>query len=255
MVALFNTVLYEPLFNLLVFLHNIIPGNDVGIAIIILTIIIKLILLPLSLQATKSQKALQDLQPKMQEVKNKYKDNKEEQAKALMELYKKEKVNPLSSCFPLLIQFPFLIAVFQVFRNGFKPESLDLIYPFIERPEMLNPISFGIMDLSKPIIAFAVLAGIAQYYQTKMLMSKKQPVKAKGAKKEDMMAMMNKQMMYMMPVLTVFIGFSLPGGLTFYWFLTTLFMVFQQKIMFRKDNKKTDQLADGQNNEKGKSNK
>lgn len=234
MVELFNTVLYEPLFNLLVFLHNVIPGHDVGIAIIILTVIIKLILLPLSLRATKSQKALQDLQPKMEELKKKHKDNKEEQAKALMELYKNEKVNPLSSCFPLLIQFPFLIAVFQVFRNGFKPESLDLVYPFIEKPEMLNPISFNIMDLSQPIAVLALLAGGAQYWQTKMLMHKKQPVKTNGARDESMTAMMNKQMLYMMPVLTVFIGLSLPGGLTLYWFITTALMVLQQKLMFKK---------------------
>ncbi|MCD4705532.1 YidC/Oxa1 family membrane protein insertase [bacterium] len=234
MVQLFNTVLYEPIFNLLVFLYNVIPGHDIGIAIIFLTIIIKLILLPLSIQATKSQKALQELQPKMKKIKDEHKDDKQKQASALMELYKKEKVNPLSSCFPMLIQFPFLIAVFQVFRNGFKPESLDMIYSFVQRPESLNPIAFGFVDLSVPVIVFAFLAGATQYWQTKMLMSDKQPMKLGGAKDENMMAMMNKQMLYFMPLLTVFIGFTLPGGLTFYWFLTTLFMVFQQQIMFKK---------------------
>lgn len=234
MVQLFNTVLYEPIFNFLVFLYNIIPGNDIGIAIIILTIVIKLLLLPLSLKATESQKALQDIQPKMEKIKEEYKDNKEEQAKALMELYKTEKINPLSSCFPILIQFPFLIAVFQVFRNGFKPETLDLVYPFIERPEALNPISFGVINLSEPIIVLAFLAGGAQYLQTKMLMHKKVPMKNKSGKDESMTAMMNKQMMYLMPVLTVFIGFSLPGGLTLYWFVTTALMVVQQKFMFDK---------------------
>ena len=174
----------------------------------------------------------------MKKVKDEYKDDKQKQAAALMELYKKEKVNPLSSCFPMLIQFPFLIAVFNVFRNGFKPESLDMIYSFIERPENLNPIAFGIVDLSERVILFAFLAGAAQYWQTKMLMSDKQPMKSNKAKDENMMAMMNKQMLYFMPLLTVFIGFTLPGGLTFYWFLTTLFMVFQQQIMFKKKDQK-----------------
>lgn len=233
MTELFNTVLYQPLFNLLVFLYNTVPGNDIGIAIILLTIAIKLILLPLSNKSTKSQKALQDLQPKMDEIKKKYKDNKEEQAKALMELYKKEKINPLSSCFPLLIQLPFLIAVFQVFRNGFKEESLNMVYPFISRPESLNPVSFGV-NLADPNVVLAFLAGGAQYWQTKMLMHKKPPVKGNGAKDENMASMMNKQMMYMMPVLTVFIGMSLPGGLTLYWLITTLLTVAQQKIMFKK---------------------
>lgn len=233
MVQLFNTVLYQPIFNFLVFLYNVIPGHDIGIAIIILTIVIKLILLPLSIQATKSQKALQDLQPKMKKIKNQYKDNKQKQSAALMELYKNEKVNPLSSCFPMIIQLPFLIAVFSVFRNGFKPESLNMVYSFIQRPESLNPIAFGVVDLSNRVILFAFLAGAAQYWQSKMLIVKKQPIKSEGAKDENMMAMMNKQMVYLMPLMTVFIGFTLPGGLTLYWFLTTLFMVFQQKIMFK----------------------
>jgi YidC/Oxa1 family membrane protein insertase len=231
---LFNTVLYQPIFNFLVFLYNIIPGHDIGIAIILLTIAIKLVLLPLSIKSTKSQKALQELQPKMEEIKKKYKDQKEEQAKALMELYKSEKVNPLSSCFPLLIQLPFLIAVFSVFRNGFKEESLNMVYSFISKPEVLNPMSFGV-NLAEPNVVLAFLAGGAQYWQTKMLMHKKQPIKTGGAKDENMTAMMNKQMMYMMPVLTVFIGISLPGGLTLYWLVTTLLMVAQQKVMFKKE--------------------
>ncbi len=235
MIQLFHTVLYQPLFNFLVFLYNIVPGHDIGIAIILLTITIKLALLPLSAKATKSQKALQDLQPKMEEIKEKYKNNKEEQAKALMELYKNEKVNPLSSCFPMLIQFPFLIAVFRVFRNGFNPDSLNMVYHFIDKPESLNPISFGIMNLSEPIVFLAFLAGAAQYWQTKMLMHKKQPIKTDGAKDESMTSRMNKQMMYFMPIFTVIIGFSLPGGLTLYWFITTLLMVAQQKIMFKKE--------------------
>jgi len=233
MTELFNQLLYAPLFNLLVFFYNIIPGNDIGIAIILLTIAIKLILLPLSIKSTKSQKALQDLQPKMEEIKKQYKDKKEEQAKALMELYKSEKVNPLSSCFPLIIQLPFLIAVFQILRTGFKEESLEMVYPFISRPEVLNSMSFGV-NLADPNVVLAFLAGAAQYWQTKMLMHKKQPVKASGAKSENMTAIMNKQMMYMMPVLTIFIGVSLPGGLTLYWLATTLLMVAQQKLMFKK---------------------
>ncbi len=234
---LYHTLLYKPLFNLLVFFYNIVPGHDMALAIILLTIVIKLVLLPFSLQATRSQKALQELQPKMQEIKEKYKDNKEKQAQALMELYKKEKVNPLSSCFPLLIQFPFLVAVFQVFRNGFKPESLDLLYSFIHRPESLNPYTWGGINLSQPVVAFAVLAGLAQYWQTKMLSTQKPPVKSPGAKDESITAIMNKQMTFMMPILTVFIGLSFPGGLTLYWLTTTVLMIIQQKIMFKKAKK------------------
>ncbi len=234
MMEIFNVILYQPLLNLLVFLYNVVPGQDLGVAIIILTIIIKLVLYPLSHQAIKSQKALQELQPKIEEIKKQCKNDKEKLAKETMELYKSNKVNPLSSCLPLLIQLPFLIAVFQVFRTGLSVESLDLLYPFIQNPEQLNPITLGILDLSKPSVILAVLTGASQFWQTKMLSTNRPKKATPGAKDEDMMAMMNKQMLYFMPILTIFIGVSLPAGLVLYWFITTLLTIFQQQIMFKK---------------------
>lgn len=226
------------MFNLLVWFYNIIPGHDVGLAIIIITIVIKLVLHPLSVKSIKSQKALQDLQPKMDELKKKYKDNPQEMTKATMNLYKEQKISPFSSCLPILIQLPFLIAVYQVFRQGLtNTQSLDILYPFVANPGSLNPIAFGFLDLSKPQWILAVLAGAAQYWVSKMLMSKKQP-NVKSAKDEGMTAMMNKQMMYFMPLITVFIGISLPGGLTLYWFVTTLLTGIQQLYIFKKQNGK-----------------
>ena len=240
MIQLFNVVLFQPLLNLLVFLYNIVPYHDLGVAIILLTIIIKAVLYPLASQSIKSQKSLQDLQPKIEEIKKQHKDNKEGQAKALMELYKNNKVNPFSSCLPLLIQLPFLIAVYQVFQRGLNAKSLDLLYPFVANPGVLNPVSFGFLDLNKPQIALAVLTGLAQFWQTKMMITKKPPAEVKkspGAKDEDMMAMMNKQMLYFMPVMTVFIGIILPSGLVLYWLVMTLLTVFQQELVFKKQKK------------------
>lgn len=234
-IDIYNTILYQPIFNVLVYLYNIVPGNDIGIAIILLTVLIKMALFPLSKQSIKSQKSLQIIQPKMEELKRKYKDNKEKQAQALMELYKKEKVNPFSSCLPLLIQFPFLIAVYHVFRNGLtNPEHLSLLYPFVQNPGMIDSMSFGVINLAERSIPLAVVAGISQLWQTRMLVHKKQP-EVNGSKDEGAMASMNKQMMYFMPALTVFIGFTLPSGLMLYWVVTSLLTVAQQKLMFRKD--------------------
>lgn len=234
MIDLYTKILYEPVLNLLIFLHNIVPGHDIGIAIIILTVIIKLILLPFSIKSIKSQKALQDIQPKVEEIKNKYKDDKEKLASETMKLYKEQKVNPLSSCLPLLIQFPFLIAVYQAFRSGLGSADIhESIYPFITVPEHINTISFGFLDLAAPSLALAILAGIAQYIQTAMLMNKKPEVKSKGSKDEAMMASMNKSMQYFMPFMTIIIGMKLPGGLTFYWFLTTILTALQQKFIFK----------------------
>ncbi|MFH1890704.1 MAG: YidC/Oxa1 family membrane protein insertase [Candidatus Kuenenbacteria bacterium] len=233
MIEIYNTILYRPLFNLLVFLYNTVSFQDIGIAIILLTVIIKLALYPLSVKSIKGQKALQELQPKMEEIKRKYKNSKEQLGKAMMELYKKEKISPMSSCLPLLIQFPFLIAVYHVFRAGFKPESLDMLYGFVANPGAINPIAFGFLNLAEKNIVLAVLAGAAQFWSSKMLISKKQP-NVPGAKDEGMSAMMNKQMLYFMPAITIFIGAGLPGGLTFYWFLTTLLTAFQQLYIFKK---------------------
>lgn len=238
MAQLFNLILYQPIFNALVFLYNIVPGHDIGIAIILLTIVIKLVLYPFSIQAIKSQKALQELQPKLEELKRKYKGQKERLAQEMMLLYKREKVNPLSSCLPLLIQLPFLIAVFQVFRTGLNDESLNLLYPFIENPGHLNSITFGIIDLAKVSIPLAILTGAAQFVQTKMLSTKKVP-KVPGSKDEGIMTAMNKQMLYFMPLLTVFIGTSLPAGLMFYWLVTTILTIIQQYFMFKKPKDKT----------------
>jgi YidC/Oxa1 family membrane protein insertase len=230
----FNLIFYQPIFNLLVFIYNIVPGHDIGIAIIILTILIRLILYPLSLKSIKSQKALQDIQPKLSALKEKYKDKKDELAQEMIKLYKEEKVNPLSSCLPLLVQLPFLIAVYKVFQSGLKSTSLNLLYPFVHNPEFINSVSLGFINLGEPSYVLAILAGLAQFWQSKMLITKKPPKGMPGSKDEAMTAMINKQMIYFMPLITIVIGVSLPGGLTLYWFVTTLLMALQQLYIFKK---------------------
>jgi YidC/Oxa1 family membrane protein insertase len=233
---IYNEVLYRPILNLLVYLYNVIPGNDIGIAIILLTIVIKVILYPLSLKSIKAQREMQEIQPLMEEIKKKYKDDKEKQAKELMALYKEHHVNPMGSCLPLLIQFPFLIAVYRVFYDGFKPETLDKLYSFVANPGTINPLFLNFIDLSKPFIALAVLVGLVQFWQTKMMVHKKQP-KVATATDESMMANMNKQMVYFMPAMTVVIGFKLPAGLILYWLVTTFLTIIQQYIFFKKHHK------------------
>ncbi|PIT93618.1 hypothetical protein COU00_03250 [Candidatus Falkowbacteria bacterium CG10_big_fil_rev_8_21_14_0_10_43_11] len=235
MSELFHIIFYQPILNLLVFFYNIVPGNDIGVAIVVLTVLIRLILYPLNQQSIKSQKALKEMQPKIDELKTKYANDKTDQGRAMMALYKAEKVNPFSSCLPLLIQFPFLIAVYYVFRDGLTgTKALELVYSFISRPESLDPITLGFFDLSKPSIVLAVLAGAAQFWQAKMMITARPPQNMPGAKDEDMMAVMNKQMVYFMPVLTIFIGITFPGGLTLYWLITTLLTGLQQLYIFKK---------------------
>jgi len=236
--SLFHTILYQPIFNAFVGLYNLIPGNDVGVVIIIITIIIRFVVYPLTASSIKSQKSMQDLQPKMAEVKEKYKNDQQAQAAELMKLYKTHKVNPFSSCLPILIQLPILIALYWVLRDALASSNLaENLYPFISNPGTINPMAFKFLDLGKASMILALLAGGAQYLQAKNMMDKKAPAMAgAGAKDENMTAMMNKQMKYMMPVLTVVIGMSLPAGLTLYWFLSTLLTWGQQVFMFKRQN-------------------
>jgi len=237
-IYVYNLIFYRPLFNALIWLYNVLPGHDIGIAIVVLTIAIRFILFPLFYQSIKSQKALQDIQPKVEAMRKQYKDNKEKQAQELMSLYKNEKVNPFSSCLPLLIQFPFLIAVYQVFRMGLHSQNLEMLYPFVTNPGTIKVISLGFINLGTPSIALAVLAGLAQFWQARMMVTKRPPMikshEITGSSDEKALAVMNKQMVYFMPIFTVVIGISLPAGLTLYWFVTTLLMALQQVWMFRK---------------------
>jgi len=242
MVQFFTVVFYQPLLNLLIFFYNVIPGHDIGLAIIAITVVLKLVLYPFSIKMMKSQKAMHQLQPKVDALKAQYKDNKEKLASELMELYKREKISPFSSCLPLLIQLPFLIAVYQVFRTGLSNGDL-ILYPFIAHPGMINPVAFGFLDLSNPNWVLAVMAAVGQYLQAKTLVSKKPEIKSEGSKDEDLSAMMNKQMTIMMPVLTLIIGLSLPSGLVLYWFLVTVITALQQYITFKFFNQ--DKKDDG----------
>lgn len=169
----FNTILYQPLFNVLILLYEYLSFHDLGLAVILLTVLIRVILYPLGVKAIKSQKNIAALQPKLKEIQEKHKNNKEEKTKATMALYQKEGVNLFSGCLPILIQFPILIAlywVFLTFQEGLSPAELGLLYPFVPSPQLYTDF-LGIIDLIKPSIPIAVLAGIAQFIQSKTSIS------------------------------------------------------------------------------------
>ncbi len=231
--SFFYAILYQPLFNSLVFLYNYVPGRDFGLAIIILTLIIRFILYPLSVKAVNSQRALQKLQPQIQELQKKYKDDREKQARETLALYKKEKINPFSGLFLALIQLPILIALYQVFWNGLKPSELSALYSFISNPGQINALFLHIIDLSKPNFILAILAGLTQYFQTKMLAPISKPQNDVRGKQADISQAMQKQMVYFMPVFTVIILIGLPSALGLYWTISGLFSIIQQYLAFR----------------------
>ncbi|MFH1575753.1 MAG: YidC/Oxa1 family membrane protein insertase [Candidatus Nealsonbacteria bacterium] len=230
-VSAFNTVLYQPLFNALILIYLYLPGHDFGVAIIVLTILIKLIFYPLGVQAIRSQKALAQLQPKMKEIQEKFKNDKEQQSREMMELYKREKINPFSGCLPLIIQLPILIGLYRVFWNGFGETQLNFLYSFVPNPGQINTMFLGMMDLSQASIVLAILTGIAQFFQSKMMMTTQQK---KSTGPTGMSQMMQKQMLYLFPIFTVFILWRLPAAVALYWITTTLFTIGQQYIILKK---------------------
>ena len=235
--SLFFTILYQPMFNLLVWLYDVLPGNDIGFAIIVLTLILKLILAPLSHKTLQSQRAMQQLQPKIAEIKAEYKDDREKQAKAMMELYKNEKVSPFSSCLPLLVQLPILIVLYKVLMDGLSAANFSYLYSFVPNPGHIDGVFLNTFDLTTPSILLAVLAGAVQFFQVKMLPRPKSPKAVAGkeaSKDEEMMVAMNRSMTYFMPIITVVIGASLPGGLALYWFMSNLFSIGQQVLVFKR---------------------
>lgn len=237
----FNTILYKPLLNALILIYQYLPGHDFGIAVIILTVIIRLILYPLMIQSIKSQKVLSELQPKIQEIQIKYKNEKEKQAKATMELYQKEKINPFGGCLPLLIQFPILIALYQVFWRGLRPEEMAGLYSFVPYLAAINPTFLGIVNLAKASPVFAVLAGVLQYFQTKMIVPRQQKLgggqsSEKGNQMTQLSQVMQKQTLYFFPLFTVFILWRLPAAIGLYWIVTVLFSIIQQYLIYSKGN-------------------
>lgn len=222
-VRLFNTILAEPLLNLLVIFYLYVPGKNLGIAIIFLTLLIRGLLYPLQKKATKSQLAMQAIQPKMKEIQKKYKDDRAKQGAEVMALYKQEKINPFSGFLVMLIQFPVLIALYRLFLHGLTAERMNSLYSFVPQPETINSVFLGI-DLNEPSVVLAILVGIAFFVQAKTAMisspkkteKEKENAKTKGEKKPVFGEAMQKQMQYFFPIFIVMILWNLPSALGLY---------------------------------------
>ncbi len=230
-------IFYRPIYNTMIFLAAIMPGHDIGLAIIILTLIIRTILLVPSHKAMKAQKRMQDVQPRLEKIKEKYKGDQQKIAMETMALWKEAKVNPMGSCLPLLLQLPFLIGIFYVVQDSLNPDNTYLLYKTYEN-FTLSDIShafFGIIDLSKPnLYVLPIIIGGLQFIQMKLSMG--------GGKQQGEMASASKMMIYLMPVMIAVFTASLPAGVGFYWGTSTLYGIVQQIFVNKgkSDKSKTD---------------
>ncbi len=232
---LWNTLLYEPFVNALAFLVSIIPGGDVGIAVIILTLLIKAVLFPLSQKSIDSQAKMKLLEPEMRKIKESG-ASKEEQARMTMELYKKHNTNPFSGCLLVLIQLPIILALYYVFYKGMNFES-DYLYSFINAPTNLNMNFLGLVDMGSKSLVLAILAGISQFFQA-YYMPKPSPSAAKPGEapsfQDSFAKSMNMQMKYVFPFVVAFIAYSVSGAVALYWITSNVFAVGQQLYSNKK---------------------
>lgn len=229
---------YQPIYNVLIFLTAKLPYHDLGFAIILLTMIIRIILLVPSQKALKSQKKMQELQPKLEEIKEKHKGDQQRISVETMELWKTHKVNPFGSCLPLLIQFPVFIALFYVVGSGLNPDHAHLLYSGFVAVAFneINTNFLGILELTKPnTFVLPLIVGLLQFVQMKMTMKKNTP---KIGKKSDM-DMANSAMVYVMPVMVAFITVSVPAAAGLYWATSTLFGIAQQYVVNKDSEKAT----------------
>ena len=204
----------KPLGILLNFLYHTI-GNY-GISIIVFTLLIKLVLLPLMLQQTKSTKQMADMQPKLKEIQEKYKNDKEKLSQKQLELYKEYNINPLGGCLPLLIQMPIIFGLFAVLREPTKYIA-DPVFA-----QAVNEAFLWIPNLSKPDpFVLPVLAAITTYFSMNSTST--------GTATNQTMKTMN----MVFPVMILFWGRSFPAGLTLYWVVSNVFQMAQQYFLMK----------------------
>jgi YidC/Oxa1 family membrane protein insertase len=240
--AVFHAVLYNPLYNGLVLLVGIIPTHDIGLAVIALTIVVRIIIYPLSRRAVDAQMKMKKIAPEVEELKKKYKKNSPEQSTAIFKLYKERGVHPFASFGLLLIQFPVLIALYWVFyRSGFPHVDVSLLYPFVHNPAAVNMEFLGLIDMSKRSVLLAILAMVTQFIYTRLSMGPREknpegsPVEASLS--GDMAKSFDLQARYILPVMIGVIGYSIASAAPLYWATSNTFMILQELAAGRRFSK------------------
>jgi YidC/Oxa1 family membrane protein insertase len=240
--SIFHTLFYNPLYNSLVLLVDLIPGGDVGLATILLTCLVKFILFPLSKQATKTQLLMKQLEPEIKKIREKYEKNKEELARQTLDFYRKNNLNPFASFFLVLIQLPIILALAFVFYRGGLPHiNTELLYSFISAPTLINTNFLGLFDITKTSLILSILTGIAQFIQIRLSVpAYEKPAVVEGKTpsfSDDLAKSMNVQMRYVMPIFMFIVCLNVSGAVALYWITGSIFMI-AQELYLRKTIKK-----------------
>ena len=239
--AAFHAGIYAPLYNGLVYFVDIVPGHDVGLAVIALTIVVRVVLFPLSRQAVRTQAAMREIAPQVEEIKVRLKDKQDEQAKAIFALYKENNIRPFSSFFLLLVQFPILLGLYWVFgKAGLPHVNPDLLYAFVKVPESVNMHFLGLIDVGGRSILLAVCAGLTQLVYARLSMGpRSRPADTEFPSfSNDMAKSFDIQARYVLPVIVAGIAFTVSAAVPLYWTASNLFMIGQELLVAKKKPEK-----------------
>lgn len=237
MSGIFRTLLVQPLFNGLVLLYEHVAFEDLGVAIILLTILVRIILFPLFHKTAKHQKIAQQLQPEVKKIQKKHKNDREAQTKALMALYQEHKVNPLTPILLLIAQLPVLIALYRIFINGFSSEAFTMLYAFVPEPQNITQSFLGLVALDMRSIPLVIIAAGAQYIQGLLMTSRK------GSKQQltGQAAKIAKASVYIGPAIALLILSRFSAAVALYWLTSTIFSIIQQVFVNRSVREKEDE--------------
>jgi len=233
----FFTLVYDPLYNGLVYLVDIVPAHDMGIAIIILTILVKVALIPLSRQAIRTQVAMRAIAPDVEAIKEKFKDKQEEQARAIFALYRERNIRPFASFFLILLQFPILFGLYWVFWKGGLPNvDTAILYSFVPAPENVKMDFLGLIDMGGRSILLAATAGLTQLLYARLSMGPRKPKEKtdKPTFSGDMAHSFDLQARYVLPIIVAGIAYTVTAAIPLYWTASNLFMLAQEFAMGRR---------------------
>ncbi len=237
---MFHTIFYKPIYNALIFILDILPNHSVAIAVVVLTVIIKLFLLPLSYKMFKTQIIQRKIQPLISKIQEEYKDNRQVLGLKMLEIYKEHKLNPFSSILLMIIQIPIVFALYFVFANGGLPNIVTAdLYSFISQVNNINPFLLGI-DFTKANIVVGLIAALSQYGQIRLSLQNMPAVSNKPMSEMKPEELMQKQMSFMMkyfiPILIFIASIKVSAAVALYWIVSSVFMI-AQELYFRNKHK------------------
>lgn len=230
---IWHTFFFDPVYNGLVFFIDVLPGGDVGLAIVCTTLVVKFVLLPLSVKAVKTQVAMRDIEPRLKEIKETITD-RQKQAEAMLALYREAGINPFASILLLFIQLPIIIALYLSVSNGggnaLPAINVDVLYSFIPTPETVSTIFLGLTDITERSVLLAILAGVTQFFQTKLALPALPPrdPNAAPSMKDDFARNMQLQMKYVMPFIIAVVAYTISAAIALYFVVSNLAGIAQE---------------------------